>query len=61
MNAFVDVDGKEIKIVSNGMVDITKYIGFDCKPYGINEHVSYRVLSEILDRCGDDEEKSRKN
>ncbi|MDE6412831.1 MAG: DNA-directed RNA polymerase subunit beta, partial [Eubacterium sp.] len=57
MVAFVDVDGKEVKIVSNGMVDVTKYVGFDCKPFGITEKVSYRVLSEILERCGDDEEK----
>ena len=56
MNAFVDAEGKEVKIVSNGMVDISKYISFDCKPLGINEKVSYRVLSEILEKCGDDEE-----
>ena len=56
MYAFVDVDGQEIKIVSNGMVDIDKYVDFDCKPYGINEKVSYRVLSELLEKCGDDEE-----
>ena len=56
MFAYVDVDGKEIKIVSNGMVDITKYIDFDCKPLGINEKVSYRALAEILEKCGDDEE-----
>lgn len=57
MFAFVDVEGKEVKIVSNGMVDVTKYVDFDCKPLGITEKVSYRVLSEILERCGDDEEK----
>lgn len=55
MFAFVDVEGKEVKIVSNGMVDISKYVDFDCKPLGINEKVSYRVLSEILEKCGDDE------
>lgn len=51
MNAFVDAEGKEVKIVSNGMVDISKYISFDCKPLGINEKVSYRVLSEILENA----------
>ena len=56
MYAFVDADGQEIKIVSNGMVDIDKYVDFDCKPYGINEKVSYRALSELLEKCGDDEE-----
>lgn len=56
MEAFVDVDGREIKICSNGMVDINKYVNFDCKPLGIREKVSYRVLSEILEKCGDDED-----
>ena len=56
MFAFVDADGKEIKIVSNGMVDISKYVDFDCKELGINEKVSYRVLSELLERCGDDKD-----
>ncbi|MDE5963955.1 MAG: DNA-directed RNA polymerase subunit beta, partial [Eubacterium sp.] len=55
MFAYVDVDGKEIKIASNGMVDINAYVNFDCKPFGINEKVSYRVLAEILEKCGDDE------
>lgn len=55
MSVFVNVDGKIVKIVSNGMVDINNFIGFDCKKYGINEKVSYRVLSEILEKCGDDE------
>ena len=55
MFAYVDADGKEIKIASNGMVDINAYVHFDCKPFGINEKVSYRVLSEILEKCGDDE------
>ena len=54
MVAFVDADGKEVKIVSNGMVDIYKYVDFDCKELGIHEMVSYRVLSEILEKCGDD-------
>ena len=55
MFAYVDVEGREVKIASNGMVDINAYIDFDCKEYGINEKVSYRVLSEILEKCGDDE------
>ena len=56
MNAFIDVDGREVKVVSNGMVDISKYVDFDCKPLGIKEKVSYRVLAEILEKCGDDEQ-----
>lgn len=56
MEAYVDVDGREVKIVSNGMVDIGCYVDFDCKQYGINEKVSYRVLAGLLEKCGDDTE-----
>ena len=51
-------DDKETKVISNGMVDIAKYVSFDAKAEcGINERVRYAVLSEILEECGDDEEK----
>ncbi len=51
--AFVTVEDhgeeREVKIVSNGMVDIHKYVDFDCTELGINERVRYSVLREILD------------
>ena len=40
------VDRREVKIVGNGMVDISNYVDFDVTPYGINEKVritSYNV------------------
>ena len=59
MEAVLDVEGKRVKVISNGMVDINKYVSFDCKEYGINEKVSFRALMEILENCGDDEDKLR--
>ena len=57
MFAYVQLEsGKEVKVVSNGMVDIDKYVDVDKKALGINEKVSYRVLSEIMEKCGDDKE-----
>ncbi|MBQ8981148.1 MAG: DNA-directed RNA polymerase subunit beta [Eubacterium sp.] len=57
MSAFVKLEtGEEVKIVSNGMVDMSKYVDVDEKALGINEKVSYRVLTEILDKCGDDKD-----
>lgn len=54
--AYLDVEGKEIKVISNGMVDISKYVSFDAEAEcGINEKVCFKVLCEILDSCGDDE------
>ena len=59
--AYVQVDdhgeGHEVKIVSNGMVDISKYVDFDVAELGIHERVRYSVLREILDACETDEEK----
>ncbi len=54
--AVVLLEGKEVKVLSNGMVDIQKYVGFDAKAEcGINERVCWRVLHEILEAAGDDE------
>ena len=55
--AVISLSDKEVKIVSNGMVDIQKYVDFDAKQEcGINERVCFRVLSEILDTCASEEE-----
>ena len=54
---FVEVGDKEVKIVSNGMVDISKFVSFDAKAEcGINERVCFKVLREILDSCSSDDE-----
>ncbi len=57
--AFVTVDDhgnqKEVKIITNGMVDIKKYIDFDVTDLGVNERVRYVVLKEILDTCDGEE------
>ena len=54
--AYLTVDEKEVKVLSNGMVDIKKYVSFDAEAEcNINERVRYAVLSEILEACGDDE------
>ena len=51
--AYVDVsdrdEQREVKVISNGMVDIAKYVDFDAKAEcRINERVRYSVLKEIL-------------
>ena len=47
-----------IKIVGNGMVDIKQYTGdLDTEALGVNEQVSFIVLSEILEEADGDEEK----
>jgi len=42
-------DIKEVKVIGNGMVDISTYVDFDCAELGIREKVRFSVLREILD------------
>ena len=53
-----DVNGttRELKILTNGMVDINNFVSFDTKALGVNENVSYRVLREILENNTTEEE-----
>ena len=46
-----DFDGKtsEVKIMTNGMVDIKNFIDFDVYDLGVNENVSFNVLKDILE------------
>ena len=54
---YLTVGEKEVKVISNGMVEINKFLPFDAhKECGINERVRFSVLSEILEECGEDAE-----
>ena len=56
--AYVDVEGVEVKIISNGMVDIGEYVPFfseeELEDLGINEKVRFSVLTEVLEKCEGD-------
>ena len=56
--AYVDVEGAEVKIISNGMVDIGEYVPFfteeELEDIGINEKVRFSVLTEVLEKCEGD-------
>ena len=55
--AYVKKGDKEIKIISNGMVDITKYVNFDVKKMcDIKEKVRFSILAEILESCSTEKE-----
>ncbi len=58
MEVILSLEGKEVKVVGNGMVDIKPYIpeGIDIAKYGVNEKVSFSVLREILDNNNTPEE-----
>ena len=56
--AYVDSEGEEVKVFSNGMVDIGEYVPMfnedELEEIGINEKVRFTVLQEVLNKCGDD-------
>ncbi|MEE3427457.1 MAG: DNA-directed RNA polymerase subunit beta [Ruminococcus sp.] len=50
-------DNKIVKIISNGMVDISAYVDFDAREEcGINEHVVFDVLCDILDNAENEDQ-----
>ena len=59
--AYVTVDdhgeSREIKIISNGMVDIRRFVDFDCEELGIHERVRFSVLQEILENNESEEDR----
>ena len=50
----------EVKVYSNGMVDIAEFVPMfteeELEEIGINEKVRFCVLQEVLEKCGDDKE-----
>ncbi len=55
--AYVKKEDKEVKVISNGMVDISKYVKFDAKKYcDIKEKVRFSILYEILNECKSEKE-----
>ena len=61
MVAVADVEGKKVKIISNGMVDPMDYVPEgvtkeELLEAGINEKVRFQIITEIVDECGDDRE-----
>ena len=48
--AWLDIEGKEVKIFSNRMVWLRDFVECDEKALGINEHVSFPKLCELMDK-----------
>ena len=44
----LNVDGKEVKVFSNGMVDMSRFVDFDPAECGVNEKVRYLVLKQLM-------------
>ena len=54
---YIQTEERNVKVLSNMMVNLTSFV--DCEPrdFGIRERVYYPVLAKILEEFGDDPEK----
>ena len=53
---WIQTETKNIKVLSNMMVDLSEYVGFEPKEAGITEDVYYPVLEKLLMEYDDEEE-----
>ncbi|MCD7946913.1 MAG: DNA-directed RNA polymerase subunit beta [Oscillospiraceae bacterium] len=52
--ALLTVDDRTVKVFSNHMVDMSRFVDFDPEECGITEKVRYTVLMELLDQYSGD-------
>jgi DNA-directed RNA polymerase subunit beta len=48
--AILDVEGRNVKVFSNGMVRLDGFVDFDPKEIGVRERVRFVVLKELLEK-----------
>ena len=53
---WVQTEEKNVKVLSNMVVDMSGYVGFDPKEVGITEDVYYPVLEKLLEEYEDEED-----
>jgi len=53
---YIQTEEKNVKVLSNMMVDITSFVECEPRELGITEHVYYPVLAQIIEEFGEDPE-----
>ena len=53
---YIQTEEKNVKVLSNMMVDITSFVECNPRELGITEHVYYPVLAQIIEEFGEDPE-----
>ena len=53
---YIQTEEKNVKVLSNLMVDLSEYVGFDPKEVGIHEAVYYPALEKLLQEYDDEDE-----
>jgi DNA-directed RNA polymerase subunit beta len=54
--AYVTMEDKEVKLISNGMVNLTDFVDVDPASVGVNEKVRFVVLRDIMEKASNQEE-----
>ena len=55
----IQTETRNVKVLSNMMVDINEYVDFDTKELGVTEEVFYPILAQMLEEYKDEEELKR--
>ena len=55
----IQTETRNVKVLSNMMVDISRYVDFDAEELGVTEEVFYPVLAQMLEEYTDQEELKR--
>ncbi len=50
VDVLLNVDGKTVRVFSNGMVDLARYVDFDPKEIGVKEKVRGIVLKQLMEQ-----------
>lgn len=48
-SVYLNIEGKKIRVIGNGTVDLKTIVGFDVSEIGITERVRYEVLKKLMD------------
>ena len=59
VDVWLDVDGKSVRVFSNGMVDLKNHVDFDPAELGIKEKVRFIILKSLLDQYSGEELKEQ--
>jgi len=55
IEAWLSIDGKEVKVFSNGMVRLDNFVDFDPLELGIKERVRFVILKQLLEKYSGEE------
>lgn len=55
-SVYLNIEGRQVRVIGNGTVDLQAFVDFDVKEAGIHEKVRYKVLQQLMDENPDKED-----